>query len=159
MKWSQVLKLVAAVAICESAGLIGSLFTTSEIPTWYRELVKPALNPPSWVFGPVWTTLFFLMGIAAYLVWRQGLQKPRVRLALGIFTGQLVLNVVWSILFFGLHRPDLAFIEITLLWLAILITMIAFFKLSKPAAWLLLPYLLWVSFASYLNFAIWQLNA
>lgn len=152
------IKFIIAIVVSELAGIIGSVFTSSSIPTWYATLTRPALNPPSWVFGPVWTTLFVFMGIAAFLVWKKGLNRKDVKIALGIFLGQLVLNTFWSIIFFGLHSPGGAFIEIIFLWLAILATIIAFVKISKPAAWLLIPYILWVSFASYLNFMIWILN-
>lgn len=158
MKINNVLKLVIAIVISELAGIIGSVFTAPSIAGWYATLAKPALNPPAWVFGPVWTTLFALMGIAAFLVWRKGLDRRDVKIALGIFIGQLVLNALWSIIFFGLHSPGGALIEIVILWLAILATIIAFYKISKPAAWLLVPYILWVSFAAYLNYSIWMLN-
>ncbi|NMC35407.1 tryptophan-rich sensory protein, partial [Candidatus Beckwithbacteria bacterium] len=110
------------------------------------------------VFAPVWTTLFILMGMALYLVWQQGFGKKEVKKALTIFGVQLVLNILWSILFFGLRNPSLALVDIVLLWVLILATMLSFAKISKPAAWLLIPYLAWVSFASILNFAIWKLN-
>ncbi len=152
------LKLIIAIVVSELAGIIGSVFTTPSIAGWYAGIVKPALNPPAWVFGPVWTTLFALMGIAAFLVWKKGLDRRDVKIALGIFIGQLVLNTLWSIIFFGLHSPGGALVEIVFLWLAILATIIAFYKISRPAAWLLVPYILWVSFAGYLNFSIWQLN-
>ncbi len=158
MKINNTFKLIIAIVVSELAGVIGSLFTVSAIPTWYAGLVKPALNPPAWVFGPVWTTLFALMGIAAFLVWKKGLDRRDVRIALGIFIGQLVLNTLWSIIFFGLHSPGWALIDITLLWLAILGTIIVFYKISRPAMFLLLPYILWVSFAGYLNYSIWTLN-
>ncbi|MBI2669914.1 MAG: tryptophan-rich sensory protein [Candidatus Yanofskybacteria bacterium] len=152
-------KLIVSIGVSEAAGIIGAVFTMPAVQSsWYTELVKPALNPPAWVFGPVWTTLFALMGIAAFLVWKKGLDRRDVKIALGIFLGQLVLNTLWSIIFFGLHSPGGAFIEIIFLWLAILATIITFVKISKPAAWLLLPYILWVSFAMYLNYAIWMLN-
>lgn len=151
-------KLIIAIVISESAGFIGSFFTTPSVAGWYTELMKPALNPPSWIFGPVWTTLFALMGIAAFLVWKRGMDRKDVRIALSIFIGQLVLNTLWSIIFFGLHSPGGALVEIVFLWLAILATIIAFAKISKPAAWLLLPYILWVTFAVYLNYSIWMLN-
>ncbi len=190
----QALKLIIAIVVSEMAGIIGSLFTTPSIAGWYAAIVKPALNPPAWVFGPVWTTLFALMGIAAFLIWREydkltlseveGLvkRKKQIKIALGIFLGQLMLNTFWSIIFFGLHSPGGAFVEIVFLWLAILATIIAFAKISPPSrkatdgqgnpavhpgraffvsngAWLLLlPYILWVSFAAYLNYAIWMLN-
>lgn len=151
-------KLVIAIGVSELAGIVGSVFTMSSIPTWYATLTKPELAPPNWVFGPVWTTLFALMGIAAFLVWRKGLNRRDVKIALGIFLGQLALNTFWSVIFFGLQSPAGAFIDIIFLWLAILATIIAFAKISKPAAWLLVPYILWVSFAMYLNYSIYALN-
>jgi len=158
MKINNTFKLVIAIVICELAGIIGSVFTTGSIVGWYAGIVKPTFNPPAWVFGPVWTTLFVLMGIAAFLVWRKGLEHRNVKIALSIFIGQLVLNTLWSIIFFGLHSPGGALVEIVFLWLAIVATIITFAKVSKPAAWLLVPYILWVSFAMYLNFTIWTLN-
>ena len=152
------LKLISAIIISELAGIIGSLFTFSAIPTWYATLAKPALNPPSWIFGPVWTTLYALMGIAAFLVWNKGLDRKDVREALSVFGLQLVLNASWSIVFFGLHSPLWALVNIVALWLSIIWTMILFYKISKPTLYLLLPYILWVSFASYLNYSIWMLN-
>ena len=158
MKLNAFSKLTIAVITCELAGVIGSLFTISAIPTWYATLAKPALNPPSWIFGPVWTTLYLLMGIAAFLVWRKGLDRKDVRKALGVFLIQLALNAIWSIIFFGLHSPFAALIDIVLMWLAIVWTMTLFYRISKPATWLLVPYILWVSFATYLNYSIWILN-
>lgn len=155
---SNTFKLIISIVISELAGIIGSVFTAPSIAGWYGELVKPAINPPSWVFGPVWTTLFTLMGIAAFLIWKKGLERRDVKIALGIFIGQLMLNTLWSIVFFGLQNPGGALIEIVFLWSAILATIIAFARISKPAAWLLLPYILWVSFAMYLNYALWTLN-
>jgi len=158
MKLNNFLKLVIAIVVSQLAGVIGSVFTISSIPTWYTTLQKPSFSPPNWIFGPAWTTLYFLMGVAAFLVWRHGFEKKEVRRALTIFGGQLVLNALWSIIFFGLHNPFWAFIEIIVLWLAILWTIFAFYKISRPAAYLLLPYILWVSFAAYLNYSIWILN-
>lgn len=158
MKINNTFKLIIAIVVSEFAGIIGSVFTAPSITGWYAGIIKPTFNPPAWVFGPVWTTLFVLMGIAAFLVWKKGTGRRDVRIALGIFLGQLVLNTLWSIIFFGLHSPGGAFIEILFLWLAILTTIVAFYKISKTAAWLLLPYILWVSFAGYLNYAIWSLN-
>jgi tryptophan-rich sensory protein len=159
MKKGNFFKLIIAIVVSESAGIIGSFFTAPAISSgWYAALEKPALNPPSWVFAPVWTILFALMGIAAFLVWRKGLERKDVKIALWIFAGQLVLNALWSIIFFsqpfGINGPAVAFIEIIFLWLAILATIIYFARVSKVAAWLLVPYILWVSFASYLNFSI-----
>ncbi len=155
MKPNNFFKLAIAIIVSELAVVIGMFFTTSSIAgssagsglSWYATLAKPALNPPAWVFGPVWTILFALMGTSAFLVWREydklilseveGLiiqRKKQIRIALGIFLGQLVLNTLWSIIFFGLHSPGGALIEITFLWLDILVTIIAFAKISKPAA-------------------------
>lgn len=159
MRLNDFVKLLFAIAVSELAGIIGAVFTSQSIPIWYSGLLKPDLNPPAWIFGPVWTSLFALMGVAAFLVWKKGLDRKDVKIALGIFTAQLVLNTLWSIIFFGLRNPGGALIEIVVLWLAIFATMITFAKISKPAAWLLLPYILWVSFAMYLNFTIWSLNS
>ncbi len=125
---------------------------------WYSTLSKPAWNPPAWLFGPVWTFLYAAMAVAAWLVWRRGGWCAQRR-PLVLFLVQLALNALWTPLFFGLHRPDLAFAEIVLLWLAIVATVRAFARVRPAAAWLLAPYLAWVSFASVLNFAIWRLNA
>jgi tryptophan-rich sensory protein len=158
MKKNDILKVLIAIAVSELAGIIGSVFTAPAIPGWYESLVKPGLNPPSWVFAPVWTILFALMGIAAFLVWKKGVDQKKVKIALSLFVVQLVLNTLWSIIFFGLKNPGMAFVEIIILLIAILATFIAFLKVSRPAALLLLPYICWVAFASYLNFAIWSLN-
>jgi len=152
------LKLGIAVIGSELAGIIGAVFTTSAIPTWYATLVRPDFSPPNWIFGPVWTTLYALMGVAAFLVWKRGLDRKDVRVALGTFVGQLILNTLWSIIFFGLQNPGAAFIEIMALWIMIVATIVTFSKISKTAAWLLVPYILWVSFAAYLNYSIWMLN-
>ncbi len=151
-------KLIIAIIGSELAGIIGSVFTTPSITGWYQTLNKPEIAPPNWVFGPVWTTLFALMGIAAFLVWKRGWDRREVKIALSIFIGQLVLNTLWSIIFFALRSPGAALVELIFLWLAILATMIAFGKISRAAAWLLLPYIMWVSFAGYLNYLIWSLN-
>ncbi len=151
-------KLIIAIAVSELAGIIGSIFTVSAIPNWYTTLAKPALNPPSWIFGPVWITLYALMGTATFLVWTKGLERDDVRKALRVFGFQLVLNAAWSIVFFGLKSPGWAFANIVLMWIAIIWTMILFYKVSKPAMWLLVPYILWVTFASYLNYSIWMIN-
>lgn len=158
MKINKIFQLIIAIAVSELAGIIGSVFTTPSITDWYAKIVKPALNPPAWVFGPIWTTLFALMGVAAFLVWQKGMARQDVKIGLGIFIGQLILNTLWSIIFFGLHNPGGALIEIIFLWLAIFATFIVFARISKPAAWLLVPYILWVSFAGYLNYSIWMLN-
>lgn len=154
----QVFGLAAFVLICFAAAGLGGLVTTPRIPTWYADLAKPAWTPPDWIFGPVWTTLYLMMAFSAWLVWRQaGLAGARLRLAL--FGIQLVLNSLWSVLFFGLQSPGAAAVEIILLWAAILATLLAFWRRSSLAAALLVPYLAWVSFAVVLNVAIWWMNA
>lgn len=158
MKLKNILKLVFAVLFCQAAGFVGSLFTAPAISTWYASLTKPILNPPNWVFAPVWTILYFLMGVAAFLIWRRGCRRKDVRAALGIFFVQLILNSFWSFIFFGLHSPSGALVEIIFLWLFIFLTIAVFMRISKFAAVLLLPYILWVSFAAWLNYSIWQLN-
>ena len=150
--------LVLFLAICLGAGGLGAIATTPEIEGWYKTIAKPSWNPPDALFGPVWTTLYVLMAISAWLVWRpNGFRAAAVPLTL--FAVQLLLNLAWSWIFFGMHQPGWAFAEIVVLWLAILATTVSFFRRAKIAAWLLLPYLAWVSFASVLNHAIWQLNA
>lgn len=160
MKLNNFFKLVIAIIVSELAGLIGSVFTISAIPTWYAGLVKPALNPPAWVFAPAWTTLYALMGFSFFLVWKneKAFASSKRKQGIVLFFIQLFLNAIWSIIFFGLQNPGWAFIDITLLWLAIVGTIIVFYKISKPAACLLAPYIFWVSFASYLNYSIWILN-
>lgn len=159
MRLIGIFRFVISIAICLSAGFLGSLATRSSIPTWYADLIKPVFNPPSQIFAPVWTMLYILMGISAFIIWNNGLDDQRVKIALSIFVGQLVLNVLWSIIFFGLRMPLLAFIEIIVLWTAILFAIIGFKKISTTAALLLIPYLLWVSFAAILNFSLWRLNS
>lgn len=156
MKSKNIIKLVATIAISELVGIIGSIFTISAIPTWYTTLVKPSLNPPAWIFGSVWTTLYLLMGISLWLVWKSNSKEKRK--ATWLFVVQLVLNAVWSPIFFGAHSIGSALAVIVFLWTAIVLTILIFKKISKIAAWLLLPYILWVSFAVYLNFSIWILN-
>lgn len=157
MKLNNVFKLLVSLAAPLLIGVIGSYFTRPSITNWYANLAKPEFSPPNWVFGPVWTLLYVLMGISAYLIWRKGLKNKAVQLTLAIFIFQLFLNSFWSLLFFGIHSPGVAFTEILSLWFAILALILASFQVSKLAAYLLIPYLLWVSFASYLNYAIWQL--
>jgi benzodiazapine receptor len=152
------IKLVVSVVACQCAGAIGSLFTTPAIPTWYATLEKPFFTPPNWLFAPAWITLYLLMAIAAFLIWRKGLGQEGVKSALLIFLVQLVLNALWSVVFFGLQSPLWGMVVILALWVAILLTIIRFFKLSTAAGSLMLPYILWVSFASALNIAIFVLN-
>lgn len=149
--------LVVLIVICLGAGGLGAALTTPEIHAWYRTIVKPSWNPPDRVFGPVWTVLYLMMAVAAWLVWKPaGLRAAAVPLA--FFMVQLLLNISWSWIFFRLHQPGWAFVEIVMLWFAITTTMVAFFSRSRLAGWLLVPYLAWVTFASVLNFTIWQLN-
>lgn len=137
------------------AGALGAIFAPGD---WYNNLVKPTWNPPGWVFGPVWSVLYILMAVAAWVVWKQGGWK-RQQGPLLVFVGQLTLNALWTPVFFGMHRPDLAFAVIVLLWLAIVVTVYTFWKVSRAAAGCLLPYLAWVTFAAALNFRLWQLNS
>ncbi|CAN5573085.1 tryptophan-rich sensory protein [soil metagenome] len=149
--------LLAFLTGCFAAAGLGSLVTTPRINGWYAELDKPFFNPPSWIFGPVWTVLFLAMAVTGWLVWRQrGFSGARV--ALTLFGIQLVLNVLWSTLFFGLKSPGAALIEIVVLWTAILATLLTFRRTSRTAAGLLVPYLAWVAFATLLNLEIWRLN-
>jgi tryptophan-rich sensory protein len=179
------IKLLVSIIICQLAGAIGSIFTVPSIKEWYATLNKPSINPPSWIFGPVWTALFLLMGISLYLVWSKGFvvsapggpasgwknikawnplsQKlnagswQKINIVL-IFALQLVLNILWSVIFFTLHQPGLAFFELLMLWFAILYTIINFYRISKVSAYLLVPYILWVTFAGFLNYSLWMLN-
>lgn len=149
------LGLAAWLLISFSAAALGSLFMPD---AWYAGLNKPIWNPPGWVFGPVWTTLYSAMAVAAWLVWRRGGVAAQRR-PLGLFCVQLTLNAAWTPLFFGMHRMGLAFTEMLLLCAAITATLIAFFRVSRPAGWLLVPYLAWVCFAAVLNFTLWRLNS
>jgi translocator protein len=150
------MRLIASIAVCLGAAGLGSLLTTPALRPWYAGLSKPRWTPPNWLFGPVWTILFIAMAIAAWLVWRKVCLTAA---PMQLFLLQLLLNVAWSALFFRLESPGLAFAEIVMLWFAILATLIEFWKTVPAAGWLLLPYLLWVSYAVALNFSIWRLNA
>lgn len=153
------LRLAVSFGVCFAAAGLGSLATYPSIPTWYATLNKPGFTPPNWVFGPAWTLLYLLMAVAAWLVWQKIEEdRPAVRGALIAFGLQLLANVLWSVVFFGYHSPLAGYAVIILLWLLILWTMIRFFRISKIAGWLLVPYLLWVTFASGLNLAVVLLN-
>jgi benzodiazapine receptor len=152
------LKLAISIIFVQLVGILGSVFTSSSISDWYPSLIKPSFNPPSWLFGPVWTILYIMIGVSLFLVWTTKANDKVKKKAYQIFGVQLVLNGLWSIAFFGLHQPALAFLVIALLWISIILNIIAFYKIKKSAGCLLLPYFLWVSFASVLNFAIWMLN-
>ncbi|MFA5382405.1 MAG: TspO/MBR family protein [Candidatus Micrarchaeia archaeon] len=158
MKIKKILILIGFIFLCLLAGIIGSFFTASNIPTWYEGLNKPSFNPPNWLFGPVWTALYILMGISAYLIYSKGLKKKEIKFALSIFGIQLILNTLWSILFFGFKSPIFGLICILFLWVFILFTIKLFYKIDKKAAYLLIPYILWVSFATILNYFILILN-
>jgi tryptophan-rich sensory protein len=159
MKPVNIVKLVICCAVPLLVGIMGSLLMTADtLGNWYANLHKPFFNPPIWIFGPVWTTLYIMMGISAYLVWRKGLDSKIVRIALGCFIVQFFLNAIWTPLFFGLRSPMLGLIDIVLLLNAIIVTVFAFSKISRPAALLLVPYLVWVSFATILNASIYLLN-
>ena len=155
---SNTLKLVISIGVCFVAAALGSVATNPAIATWYASLKKPSFQPPNWLFGPVWTILYIAMGIALFLVWRQGWSSPRVRTGVILFGVQLVLNSFWSILFFGLHQPLAGLIEIVLLWVVVLLTTLVFFGVSVTAGALLVPYIIWISFATILNAAIVHLN-
>lgn len=150
--------LAAFVALTFSAAGIGSAFTAQSVRTWYPALRKPLGNPPASYFGPVWTGLYFLMAIAAWNVWRVGGGWDGASPAITIFLIQLVLNAAWSVIFFGMRRPRLALLEIALLWAAILTTVILFWRISTLSGALLVPHLAWVTYAAYLNAAVWRLN-
>lgn len=152
------IKSVVCILLCLFAGGIGSTFTIPAIPEWYAALNKPSFSPPNGVFAPVWTILYIMMGLGAALVWKKGLQNPKVRAALVIFLIQLVLNMLWSVLFFGLRSPLYGLVDILFLWGMILVTIAQFSKVSVPAALLLIPYVLWVTFATGLNLGIFLLN-
>ena len=154
----EISKLLVSVAICQVAGALGSMVTTPSVPTWYATLKKPWFTPPNWIFAPVWVTLFFLIGIAVFLVWRKSLRDRKVKVALAVFGVQLALNVLWSAVFFGFQSPLAGLVVIAILWSAILLTLLHFFKVSRPAGFLLLPYIVWVSIAAALNTSILMLN-
>ncbi len=154
----KVSKLFFAVTLSELAGVVGAVFTTAAISSWYVFLNKPFFSPPNWLFGPVWTTLYFLMGVSWFLVWIQGWKKRKVQVASYYFFVQLLLNTLWSLSFFGLRSPLLGLVNIIVLWIFIVLTMKKFRPLSKLAFYLLIPYIAWVSFASLLNAAIVVLN-
>jgi benzodiazapine receptor len=158
MKKTNIVKLLLSIAACQAAGLIGSVFTAPAITGWYAALVKPAFNPPGWIFGPVWTLLYALMGISLYLVWKQGIDQKRIKQGVIIFIIHLAFNTSWSIVFFGLKNPAWAFANIIILWLMIGLVAWRFWEIRKISVYLLLPYWAWVTFAAVLNFYLWRLN-
>jgi benzodiazapine receptor len=150
--------LIICIAIPLLAGIVGSFFTISAIPTWYAGLIKPVLTPPNWLFGPVWTILYILMGIALYLVVREGTEKKPVQLGIIVFSAQLIVNVLWSLVFFGLQSPLSGLIIILVLIALVVATIYFFYKVSRTAAGLLVPYIAWICIATYLNAMILVLN-
>ena len=152
------IKFAASLGACYLAAFIGSIFTAPEISTWYATLVRPSFAPPDWLFGPVWTALYTMMGVSAYLVWREGLADPRVKVAMAVFAIQLAANVSWSAAFFGLRSPLAGLAVIIVLWALIALNIQKFREVSRTAGLLLIPYILWVTFAMVLNFSIWRLN-
>ena len=158
MDYMKALKLAASIGVCELTGFIGAIFTAPSIPAWYAGLAKPSFSPPSWVFAPAWSFLFLLMGISFYLIWDKGLESKNVKRAMYVFGLQLGLNLLWSVLFFGLRSPLYGLLDIILLWAAIAITISEFSKVSRNAGLLLVPYIAWVSFALILNLSLYLLN-
>lgn len=151
-------RILIAVAICLAVGFLAGYATSSSVATWYATLNKPFYNPPNWIFGPVWTVLYILMGIASGMVWARGVYHKWVKTALYHFGFQLVFNALWSIVFFGFRQPFWALMVILTLLILLALTIKWFRVISKTAAWLLVPYLLWVCFATVLNYSIWTLN-
>lgn len=151
------LRLISSILFCEGVGILGSIFTIPSIASWYVHLNKPPFNPPNWIFGPVWTVLYLFLGISLYLITDKKLKKEK-NMILAVFLVQLFLNFLWSIIFFGMHQPLIAFIEIAFLWGSILWLIINFYKFSKSASLILIPYLCWVSFAAILNLTVAILN-
>jgi benzodiazapine receptor len=153
MKWT---RLVIAILICQMAGIIGSLATFSEITDWYLKIQRPSFTPPNWLFGPVWLTLYTLMGISLFWIWEKGLKENKK--AIYIFGAQLFLNALWSFLFFGFHFLFYSLIEIIIMWITIALNIFSFFKISRKAGLILIPYIAWVSIALTLNYYVWILN-
>ena len=158
MKKENIVGLTVSIIICELIGGLGAIFTMPAVRSWYMEINKPSFNPPNWIFGPVWTTLYLLMGIALFLVWKKGSKKKEVRNAAVVFFIQLIFNFLWSLVFFGTRSYLGGFLVIILLWLLILANIVMFYRISKPAGIILIPYILWVSFASVLNYYLYILN-
>jgi benzodiazapine receptor len=154
----QVIAAALFVVVSLGAGALGGLATRRAVPEWYSQLARPAWAPPNWVFGPVWTVLYLMMGISAWLVWRRAGGLQAAALPLALFLAQLALNTAWSVIFFGLRQPGWALLEVLALWAMILATLLAFWRIWPAAGALLLPYLAWVTFAGGLNYAIWRLN-
>ena len=150
--------LIFCIVVCQLAGVLGSVFTRSSVNTWYQDLTKPWFTPPGWVITTIWLVLFTLMGLSLFLVYREGLSRVDVRIAVGIFAIQLLVNVLWSMAFFGLRWPMGGLVTIAVLWVLIALTILKFWPISREAALFLMPYLLWVCFAAFLNYSFWRLN-
>lgn len=155
---SNIVKGIVAIAIPLLVGGASGFFTITGVDSWYQTINKPSWNPPNWVFGPVWTTLYIMMGIALFLVWKEDTSEELKKIAIALFAVQLILNFFWSFIFFNQQQPGWALVEIIAMWFFILLTIFAFAQVNKTAAWLLVPYISWVSFATILNYTIWQLN-
>ncbi len=151
-------KAVISVLLCEAVGIASGLLSRDGMASWFDTLNKPSWNPPSWLFGPVWTTLYFMMGLALWLVWKSDSPEPQKQTALRLFALQLFFNFWWSLLFFHFHSPGLALVDILLMVATITATIFQFAPISRAAAWLLVPYLSWVCFATILNYTIWAMN-
>lgn len=152
------IKLIIAVAIPLIVGGLSGFFTVTGVESWFQTINKPTWNPPNWIFGPVWTTLYIMMGVALFLVWKAERSDILKKTAIILFSTQLVLNFFWSFIFFNQHQMGWALVEIIALWIFILLTIFAFANVSKLAAWLLVPYISWVSFAAILNYTLWKMN-
>lgn len=157
-KISSFSKAIISIALCEAVGIASGLLSRDGMAGWFDTLNKPSWNPPSWLFGPVWTTLYFMMGLALWLVWKSNSPEPQKQAAARMFALQLFLNFWWSLLFFHFHSPGLALVDILLMVAAITVTVFRFAPISPAAAWLLVPYLSWVCFATILNYTIWAMN-
>lgn len=155
---SNIVKGIIAIAIPLLIGATSGFFTVTGVDSWYQTINKPSWNPPNWIFGPVWTTLYVMMGIALFLVWKEDISTELKKIAIAFFIVQLILNFFWSFIFFNQQQPGWALVEIVIMWFFILLTIFAFAQVNKTAAWLLVPYISWVSFATILNYTIWQLN-
>jgi benzodiazapine receptor len=154
----EIARIILCIAICQLAGIIGSVFTASSVTTWYTTLVKPWFTPPGSVISAVWIALFALMGLSLFLIWQKGISTADSKIALGVFAAQLLANVLWSYAFFGLQSPLAGVVVIVVLWLLILQSILRFWPISKDAALLLVPYIIWVSFAAFLNYTFLRLN-
>jgi translocator protein len=152
------IKLVISLLVPQITGASAALFTVTGTGSWYQQIKRPEWNPPNWVFAPVWTLLYIMMGIAFFLIWKTNAPVEKKRTAMGLWAVQLFLNFLWSFIFFYKHHIGLAVAEILCLWIFIILTIFSFSKISKMAAWLLVPYICWVSFAGLLTYTIWNLN-